>query len=80
MLIGMTERGPDSAGLAVFTNPLPASKRKISIYSGLTEAGAEFNWQGLVHDLKSHLGATVEVESGGNHAILTTALEPEVIK
>ena len=23
MLIGMTERGPDSAGLAVFTNPLP---------------------------------------------------------
>ena len=23
MMIGMTERGPDSAGLAVFTTPLP---------------------------------------------------------
>ncbi len=80
MLIGMTERGPDSAGLAVFTNPLPASQRKISVYSGLTEAGAEFNWQGLVHDLKIHLGASVEVEPKGNHAILTTVLEPEVIK
>ncbi|MHB8920229.1 MAG: class II glutamine amidotransferase [Halothiobacillus sp.] len=80
MLIGMTERGPDSAGLAVFTTPLPAGERKISVYSGLTEAGADFNWLGLGHDLKSHLGTTVTVNARGNHAILTTGLDPEVIK
>jgi amidophosphoribosyltransferase len=80
MLIGMTERGPDSAGLAVFTQPLPASERKISVYSGLTEAGADFNWAGLGHELKSHLGASVAVQSQNNHAILTSALDPEVIK
>ncbi|MHB1229157.1 MAG: class II glutamine amidotransferase [Halothiobacillus sp.] len=80
MLIGMTERGPDSAGLAVFTSPLPVSERKISVYSGLTEAGTDFNWQGLGHDLKSHLGTTVTVNARGNHAILTTSLDPEVIK
>jgi amidophosphoribosyltransferase len=80
MLIGMTERGPDSAGLAVFTNPLPEAKRKISVYSGLTESGADFNWQGLVHDLKAHLGAAVELEAKGNHAILTMAIDPEIIK
>lgn len=80
MLIGMTERGPDSAGLAVFTDPLPTTQRKISVYSGLTEAGAEFNWQGLAHDLRTHLGASVEVDARGNHAILTIALDPEVIK
>ena len=80
MLIGMTERGPDSAGLAVFTNPLPIAQRKISVYSGLTEAGSEFNWQGLALDLKTHLGTTVEVEAKGNHAILTMSLDPEVIK
>ncbi len=80
MLIGMTERGPDSAGLAVFTAPLPENERKISVYSGLTEEAADFNWLGLAHDLKSHLGTTAGVEAKGNHAILNTSLDPEVIK
>jgi amidophosphoribosyltransferase len=80
MLIGMTERGPDSAGLAVFTAALPANERKLSVYSGLTEAGADFNWQGLAHDMKAHLGVAAKVEAKGNHAILTAALDPEVIK
>ncbi len=80
MLIGMTERGPDSAGLAVFTQPLAENERKISVYSGLTEDGADFNWLGLVHDLKAHLGTTVGVDAKANHAILTTMLDPEVIK
>ncbi len=34
MMIGMTERGPDSAGLAVFTEPVAASKHKLSLYAG----------------------------------------------
>lgn len=80
MLIGMTERGPDSAGLAVFTAALPANERKLSLYSGLTEEGADFNWQGLAHDMKAHLGVAAKVEAKGNHAILTAALDPEVIK
>jgi amidophosphoribosyltransferase len=40
----MTERGPDSAGMAVFGQPLPEGQRKISVYSGLTEAGATTGW------------------------------------
>ncbi len=80
MLIGMTERGPDSAGLAVFTAALPDNERKISVYSGLTEAGADFNWLGLAHDMKAHLGVSVKVEAKGNHAILTAGLDPDVIK
>jgi len=31
MLIGMTERGPDSAGIAVFTAPLADGLRKLSL-------------------------------------------------
>jgi glutamate synthase domain-containing protein 1 len=34
MLIGMTERGPDSAGLAVYTGPLSDQRHKLSLYSG----------------------------------------------
>ncbi len=34
MLTGMTERGPDSAGLAVYTTPVSEDQRKLSLYSG----------------------------------------------
>lgn len=80
MLIGMTERGPDSAGLAVFTEPLAESERKISLYSGLTEEGADFNWLGLAHELKAHLGVEARIAVQGNHAILTVAIAPEPAK
>lgn len=80
MLIGMTERGPDSAGLAVFTEALPEHERKLSLYSGLTEEGADFNWAGLAHDLKAHLGIEATVHAKGNHAVLTFAIAPEAAK
>lgn len=80
MLIGMTERGPDSAGLAVFTDSLPESDRKISVYSGLTANGADFNWQGLIHDIKTHLGVSVHLDAKGNHAILSAGFDAEVLK
>jgi amidophosphoribosyltransferase len=34
MLIGMSERGPESAGLAVFTEAVREGRRKFSVYSG----------------------------------------------
>jgi methylamine---glutamate N-methyltransferase subunit A len=34
MLIGMTERGPDSAGLAVFTEPLPEGSARSACTRG----------------------------------------------
>ncbi|OYD74145.1 UNVERIFIED_ORG: N-methylglutamate synthase subunit A [Burkholderia sp. CF145] len=80
MLLGMTERGPDSAGLAVFTEPVADGVRKISLYSGLTEEGADFNWQGLVHELNAHLGAKASVQVKDNHAVLTVAVDPEAVK
>lgn len=80
MLIGMTERGPDSAGLAVFTEPLPGTQRKLSLYSGLTDEGADFNWLGLADALKANLGADAQISPLGNHAILSFALPPETVK
>jgi amidophosphoribosyltransferase len=80
MLIGMTERGPDSAGLAVFGIPLADHKRKLSLYSGLTEDGADFNWLGLAHELKANLGVSVTMEPKGNHAILDVDIAPMLVK
>lgn len=76
MLIGMTERGPDSAGLAVYTAPVAANARKFSLYA----FEEDFNWQKLGHDFQQHLGSQVSVRPQANHAILTTHLEPATIK
>lgn len=80
MLIGMTERGPDSAGLAVFTEPLAPHQRKISLYSGEGSTGANFAWPALAHEFHAHLGVEAEIEAVGNHAVLTTTLAPEAAR
>ena len=72
MLIGMTDRGPDSAGMAVFTTPLPEGQRKLSLYSGLTEARDHFDWPALVEALNAALQVKAQASvRGGNHAVLT---------
>ena len=43
MLIGMTERGPDSSGMAVFTDPVAVNIRKLSLYC----AEPRFDWKHL---------------------------------
>lgn len=71
MLIGMTERGPDSAGLAVFGEALGASQRKLSLYSGFTDEGEHFPWDVLLDRLNASLDATARIEAKRNHAVLT---------
>jgi len=76
MLIGMTERGPDSAGMAMFTAPVAADARKFSLFSGTSD----FNWTKLGHDFEKHLSIKAKIEPKENHAVLTTTLEPATVK
>ncbi len=80
MLLGMTERGPDSAGMAVFGAPVAASQRKISVYSGLMAHGEHFDWAGLVDALNDALGDQATVQASGNQAVLTTGLDPAAVR
>jgi len=68
MLIGMTERGPDSSGVAAFTAPVDVSLRKLSLYCG----DAAFRWKHL-EGLLSETFEAVTIVTRANHAILTTA-------
>ena len=70
MLIGMTERGPDSAGLAVFTETLPQSRRKISVYSGLTAQADAYDWAALVEALNAAMPIQAQASAQGNHAVI----------
>jgi glutamate synthase domain-containing protein 1 len=76
MLIGMTERGPDSAGLAIFGAPVSNADRKFSLYA----ADEDFNWQKLGHDFTNHLGSPARIEQKANHAVLTTHLDPSTVR
>jgi glutamate synthase domain-containing protein 1 len=80
MLIGMTERGPDSAGLAVFSQPLDAARRKLSLYSGFTPEGDRFDWNGLTAALNGAMNVDAQVDAQGNHGILTLAGDPGAVK
>ncbi|MGF6439500.1 class II glutamine amidotransferase [Paraburkholderia youngii] len=80
MLIGMTERGPDSAGLAVFGKAVDAHQRKLSLYSGFTDEGERFAWQPLVDALNAAMDVTARIEAKGNHAVLTLQGSVENVK
>ena len=71
MLIGMTERGPDSSGMAVFTGPVADGQRKLSLYA---QAG-DFDWKKLGAVLAQQFAA-VTFEVRVNHAVMTTTSSP----
>lgn len=75
MLAGMSERGPDSAGLAVFTETLVEPLRQYSLYSG-----GNFNWLGMTQAFQAHFGISAEIQPHGNQAVLISELVPETIK
>jgi methylamine---glutamate N-methyltransferase subunit A len=75
MLVGMTERGPDSAGLAVYTAPVAAELHKLSLYCG----DQAMDWSDLLLKLRREFGGHQEMEMHGNHAVLTTGADPDTL-
>jgi amidophosphoribosyltransferase len=76
ILIGMTERGPESAGLAVFTEAVGAGRRKFSVYSGTAIAP----WTDFAQAAMRALGPDTAVNARENHAVLETAASPTQVK
>jgi glutamate synthase domain-containing protein 1 len=70
MLATMCERGPDSAGFAVY-GASEAGKAKLTIQS----AEAEKDFAGLEASLAQAIGGPVEIERKSSHAVLTVPAE-----
>jgi glutamate synthase domain-containing protein 1 len=75
MLVGMTERGPDSAGLAVYTAPLSQSQHKISLYSGEHAV----DWPDLLKQVAAEFAQGNDIAAHGNHAVLTSEADPDAL-
>ena len=73
MLIGMTERGPDSAGMAVFTEPVADGLHKLSLFAGEGAAGAKYDWAALEAKLRASCDPAARLFVKANHAVLGIA-------
>lgn len=69
MLVGMTERGPDSAGMAVFGKPVNGRQRKLSLYAGKNG----FDWKGFEKATRKKIEGKILLTAKANHAVLETA-------
>ena len=65
MLITMTDRGPDSAGIAIYGSETPG-KAKFTVQSASPDA----DFDGLATDLTKALGTDVSVSVNSTHAVL----------
>ncbi len=76
MIIEMTNRGPDSAGVAVYRNPVKKNEIKFS----LAHDESDYDWKKVDTGLERALKCEASVKKIGNHCILvTTAKEDKVV-
>lgn len=68
MLLEMSERGPDSAGAAIYRNEVESSLIKVTLFSGQTDT----DWSAFAKDLRS-FDSVSTVSPHLNHAIVETS-------
>lgn len=73
MLNCMGDRGPDSAGLALFSAPLPEMLRRFSLYA----PDRHYSWNELAAAWREEAGAQLEVQAVENHAAFHSPASPD---
>lgn len=77
MLVEMSSRGPDSAGVAIYRNPVELGQTKFS----LAHDDPDFSWETLETELAATLQCSVSIKTVGTHCILVTdADEAKVVR
>jgi methylamine---glutamate N-methyltransferase subunit A len=73
MLAQMNDRGPDSAGVAVYRDPAPDGSSKLTLYS----ADPREDWRALALDLDLAFGGSPEPGVRASHAVFVVETEAE---
>ncbi|MDY7104072.1 MAG: hypothetical protein S0880_23050 [Actinomycetota bacterium] len=82
MLVGMTSRGPDSAGLALWSAPgAGVGRSRLSLLaSSAADRGAEPpDWSALATEVESVVGGSVTAADHGDAAVLSAEADGEVM-
>jgi methylamine---glutamate N-methyltransferase subunit A len=72
MLAQMDDRGPDSAGVAVYRDPAPPGSSKLTLHS----AEPLQDWGALASELSAVFGGTPEPHVRATHAVFVVEAEP----
>lgn len=72
----MASRGPESAGLAVFTDRLPETDRKYSLHA----PAWDYDWAPFEADFIKRFGTEAQLAVKGNHAVLTCDEPADAVK
>jgi methylamine---glutamate N-methyltransferase subunit A len=73
MLAQMSDRGPDSAGVAIYRDPAPTGASKVSLYSH--DAGQD--WSSVRDGLAREFGGDPEPEVRASHAVFVVDTDAE---
>jgi len=71
MLAQMDDRGPDSAGVAVYRNPVPSGSSKLTLYS----ADPAVSWESVRSELAATFGGAEIGDLRAGHAVLVVDAE-----
>ncbi len=71
MLAQMNDRGPDSAGVAVYRDPAPAGSSKLTLYS----RDSREDWSAVAAGLRDAFGGASEPAVRASHAVLVVEAE-----
>jgi methylamine---glutamate N-methyltransferase subunit A len=71
MLEQMSDRGPDSAGVAVYRDPAPSGSSKLTLFS----ADPLQDWDAVAAELGQAFGGSPEPETRASHAVLVVEAE-----
>ena len=71
MLEQMSDRGPDSSGVAVYRDPAPSGSSKLTLYS----FDPEMSWDALCAELGATFGGAHEAGVRANHAVIVVEAE-----
>jgi len=75
MLEQMTDRGPDSAGVAIYRGTA-SGDAKVTLH----DSDLEFDWDGGAAEAERDLGVAVEAERVSSHAILRAAVDAAALR
>ena len=75
MLVCMTDRGPDSAGFALYGNEPPAGYIKVT----LRHDGDECDWQALAEGLGERFSCEAKLQVNANYAVIAARADEEAL-
>jgi len=76
MLIEMTERGPDSAGIAMYDGSATEGEVRITVLS----TNPDYSWEQFKKEVREVFGESSKIEMNSNHAVLILQAEARTVQ